>query len=237
MPSVKRQILFLLVLLTNFQIMAATPSDSSAQDFSRPDELVIKSEAVFKSFMVDPNMEWFRNNINNAKGILIVPQMIRGGFFIGGAGGSGVLLAQNYRTGSWSYPAFYTIGSVSFGLQIGAEVSELILMVMTNRGMQAMLSTEFKLGGDITLAAGPVGASAKAQLADILAYGRAKGAYGGVSVEGAVIAPRYEWNTLYYGKDVMLIDILMNQTVTNPQADNLRAALPKRRITTQPLGR
>lgn len=237
MPTMKKQFLFLIVLLTGFQVTAAAPSVSRAQDFSKPDELVIKSEAVFKSFMVDPNMEWFRNNVGNAKGILIVPQMIRGGFFIGGAGGSGVLLAQDYRTGNWSYPAFYTIGSVSFGLQIGAEASELILMVMTSRGMQAMLSTEFKLGGDITLAAGPVGASAKAQLVDILAYGRSKGAYGGVSVEGAVIAPRYEWNTIYYGKDVMLTDILMNQTVANPQADSLRAVLPKRQITTQPLGR
>jgi SH3 domain-containing YSC84-like protein 1 len=235
MQLMKKQCLYALVLLTG--LLVTTAIKSHAQDFSRPDELVIKSEAVFRSFMVDPNMEWFRANVGNAKGIFIVPQMLRGGFFIGGSGGSGVLLAQDYGTGNWSYPAFYTMGSVSFGLQIGADVSEIILMVMTSKGMQAMLSTEFKLGGDVSLAAGPMGASAKAQLADVLAYGRAKGVYVGVSVEGAAIAPRYEWNATYYGRDVMLTDILVHQTVTNPQADNLRAAMPKREIKTQTLGR
>jgi len=237
MRIMKKHCLHPLVLLAALLAMTATAAAAHAQDFSRPEELVIKSEAVFKSFMVDPTMDWFRANVGNAQGILIVPQMLRGGFFVGGSGGSGVLLAQDEETGAWSSPAFYTMGSVSFGLQIGADVSEIILMIMTPRGMQAMLSTGFKLGGDIALAAGPVGATAKAQLVDILAYGRSKGVYGGISVEGAVIAPRYEWNSTYYGKDVMLSDILINQTVANPQADNLRAAMPKKVQQTRPLGR
>jgi len=198
----------------------------AADDFTKPDELVLKSEATFKSFMQDPNTEWFRNNVGKAKGIFIVPQMLRAGFFIGGSGGSGALLAINSETKKWSYPAFYTMGSVSFGLQIGADASEIVLLVMTDKGMQAMLSTEFKLGGDVSMAAGPVGASAKAQTVDILAFGKSKGAFVGVSIDGAVIAPRYEWNKTYYGKDVLLSDILLNQTVSNPQADGLRAAMP-----------
>lgn len=215
------------VLIFALVSLVMTMSSAFAEDFSKPDELVLKGEAVFKSFMADPNMEWFRSNVGNAKGVFIVPQMLRGGFFIGGSGGSGALLAQDKKTGKWSYPAFYTMGSVSFGMQIGADTSEIILMVMTDKGMEAMLSTEFKLGGDVSLAAGPVGASAKAQTADILAYGRSKGAFVGIAIDGAVIAPRYEWNNSYYGKEVLLTDILINQTVSNPQADNLRAALPK----------
>ena len=215
------------VLIFALVSLVMTTSSAFAEDFSKPDELVLKGEAVFKSFMADPNMEWFRSNVGNAKGVFIVPQMLRGGFFIGGSGGSGALLAQDKKTGKWSYPAFYTMGSVSFGMQIGADTSEIILMVMTDKGMEAMLSTEFKLGGDVSLAAGPVGASAKAQTADILAYGRSKGAFVGIAIDGAVIAPRYEWNNSYYGKEVLLTDILINQTVSNPQADNLRAALPK----------
>ncbi|MHB8809169.1 MAG: lipid-binding SYLF domain-containing protein [Desulfobulbaceae bacterium] len=215
----------LFIVTMTLIVLAATAA--RAQDFSKPDELVLKGEAVFKSFMADPNMGWFRDNVSKAKGIFIVPQMLRGGFFIGGSGGSGALLAQDRKTGKWSYPAFYTMGSVSFGMQIGADSSEIILMVMTDKGMEAMLSTEFKLGGDVSLAAGPVGASAKAQTVDILAYGRSKGAFVGIAIDGAVIAPRYEWNNSYYGKDVLLADILINQTVSNPQADNLRAALPK----------
>lgn len=207
-----------------------------AQDFTKPEELVLKSEAVFKSFMADPGMDWFRQNVKHAKGIFIVPQMIRGGMIIGGSGGSGVLLAQDYQTGNWSYPAFYTIGSVSFGLQIGADVSEIILMVMTTRGIEAMLSTEFKLGGDVALAAGPVGGSAKAQVADILAYGRSKGAFGGVTVEGALIQPDYEANNIFYSKDILPVDILFKRNVSNEKADALRAALPERGRNVQKLG-
>ncbi len=234
MQRLQKSILVKLVLFVTF---FSTALSSQAEDFFKPDELVMKSEAVFKSFMADPNMGWFRDNIGNAKGIFIVPQMIRGGLIIGGSGGTGILLAQDYKSGTWSYPAFYTMGSVSFGLQIGADVSEIILMVMTNKGMNAMLSTEFKLGGDVALAAGPVGASAKAQTADVLAYGRSKGAYGGVSVEGALIKPRYEMNDTFYGEGVRLVDILINQKVSNKQADGLRSVLPARKRNAKPLGR
>ena len=233
MRTLQKSLLFMLVISISY---FSTALFSQAEDFSKPDELVMKSDAVFKSFMADPKMEWFHNNIGNAKGIFIVPQMIRGGLIIGGSGGSGVLLAQDYKSGKWSYPAFYTMGSVSFGLQIGADVSEIILMVMTNKGMDAMLSTEFKLGADVALAAGPVGASAKAQTADVLAYGRSKGAFGGVSVEGAIIKPRYELNNTYYGKEVRLVDIIINQAVSNKQADSLRSSLPERKRNAKPLG-
>jgi len=225
MLNLKQFVFAIAVAFIAFGISAG--QTMAEEDFSKPDELVLKSEAVFKSFMADPQMQWFRDNVDKAKGIFIVPRMLRGGFFIGGSGGSGALLAKNSETGKWSYPAFYTMGSVSFGMQIGADSSEILLLVMTDKGLNAMLSNEFKLGADVAMAAGPVGAGAKAQTADILAYGRSKGAYVGVSVEGAVISPRYKWNNTYYSKDdVQLVDILINQTETNPQADNLRGALP-----------
>ena len=235
MKKVLPTILSTLLSILSWTVLVP-PSPVLAEDFARPEELVLKGEAVFRSFLADPNMQWFRANLDRAQGILIVPQMVRGGFFIGGSGGSGALLAKNFKTGTWSYPAFYTMGSVSFGLQVGADVSEIILMVMSSKGMQAMLSTEFKLGGDVAVAAGPVGATAKAQLADVLAFGRSKGAFVGIAVDGAVVAPRYDWNSAYYGKDVLLADILINQTVSNPQADRLRQALPENARNAQPLG-
>jgi len=215
----------------------STASFAQAEDYGKPQELVAKGTAVFKSFMQDPNMEWFRNNVQNAKGIFIVPQMLRGGFIIGGSGGSGLLVAQDRSSGEWSYPAFYTMGSVSLGLQIGADASEIILMVMTDKGINAMLSTEFKLGGDVAVAAGPIGASAKAQTADILAFGRSKGLFGGVSIEGAVVAPRYKWNDVYYKTKASPVDILIKRTVQNKQAEALLKALPKQQaVKTKPLG-
>ena len=223
MLKFKKLFLFITLVLIS---LGLTSLQTFAEDFTKPDELVLNSEAVFKSFMADTDMEWFQDNVGKAKGIFIVPRMLRGGFIFGGSGGSGALLAQNRETGKWSDPAFYTMGSVSFGLQIGADSTEIILLVMSDKGMDAMLSKEFKLGGDVTLAAGPIGRSAKAQTADILAYGRSKGAFAGLAIDGAVIAPRYEWNNTYYGKEVTLVDILINQTVTNPKAENLRTALP-----------
>ena len=201
-------------------------SNAKASDSSEAQSLVLKSTAVFKSFMADSNMTWFHNNAHRARAIFIVPQMIRGGFIVGGSGGSGVLLGRDMKTDAWSYPAFYTMGSVSIGLQIGADASEIVLMVMTEKGLNAMLSTEFKLGADVAVAAGPVGASAKAQTTDVLAFGRSKGAFGGVSIEGAVIAPRDKWNSAYYGKPTGPVDVLIQRSVTNPQADPLRNAMP-----------
>ncbi len=221
--SVRSSRLILALLFSFTLIFPLSNAGASATDAQA---LVQKSSAVFQSFKADSNMTWFHNHVGQARALFIVPQMLRGGFIVGGSGGSGVLLARDTKTGQWSYPAFYTMGSVSLGLQIGADASEIILMVMTEKGLNAMLSTEFKLGADVAVAAGPVGASAKAQTADVLAFGRSKGAFGGVSIEGSVISPRDKWNSAYYGKPVGTVDILVRHTVTNPQADQLRASMP-----------
>lgn len=219
----------ILALLANSQV--------KADYYNGPSELVDRAASVYKGFMADPNMEWFQRNVGRARGIFIVPQMLRGGFILGGAGGRGVLLAQEEPSAKWSYPAFYSMGSVSFGFQAGADSSEIILLIMTERGLNAMLSTDYKLGADASIAAGPVGASAKAQTADILAFGRSQGIFGGISVEGAAITPLFDWNRQYYGKPVQIFDILINQSLTNPQADSLRQLLPKPGKASQPIGR
>jgi lipid-binding SYLF domain-containing protein len=208
-----------------------------ADYYNEPSELVERAVSVYKGFLVDRNMEWFQRNVDRARGIFIVPQMLRGGFIIGGSGGRGVLLAQDALSGKWSYPAFYSMGSVSLGFQAGADASEIILLIMTDRGLNAMLSTDYKLGADVSVAAGPIGASAKAQTADILAFGRSQGIFGGVSIEGAAITPLDDWNRQYYGKPVQLYDILINQNMTNKQAEPLRQLLPKPGRNAQPIGR
>jgi len=208
-----------------------------ADYYSEPADLVERATMVYKGFLADPNMEWFQRNVDRARGIFIVPQMLRGGFIIGGSGGRGVLLAQDAATAKWSAPAFYSMGSVSLGFQAGADTSEIILLIMTDRGLNAMLSTDYKIGADVAVAAGPIGASAKAQTADILAFGRSQGVYGGVSIEGAAISPLDDWNRQYYGKPVQVFDILINQKWNNPQADPLRQMLPKPGRNAQPIGR
>lgn len=225
------------LFLTLLVLSLCWPQSLRADYYGEPASLVDRSLSVYRGFLADSDMEWFRNNVVKARGIFIVPQMLRGGFIVGGSGGQGVLLAQDPASGKWSSPAFYSMGSLSFGLQIGADASEIILLIMTDRGLNAMLSTDLKLGADVAVAAGPVGASAKAQTADILAFGRSQGLYGGISLEGAAISPMDDWNRQYYGKPVQVFDILINLKWQNPQADALRRILPRPGPNAQPIGR
>jgi lipid-binding SYLF domain-containing protein len=135
-------------------------SPASADDKAKAQEVVDKMTEAFHNLSVDPNMVWFRDNLKHAQAVLILREW-RAGFILGGAGGSGVMMSRDAH-GKWSYPAFYGLGAGSVGLQIGAETSEVALLIMTEKGRDALLTTEVKLGGDITVAAGPVGAGAKA---------------------------------------------------------------------------
>ncbi len=191
-------------------------------------ELVAKSDAVLYDFLQDPNVKWLRKHLAKARGIFIVPQMLSGTFLIGKSGGSGVLLARDPFSGKWSYPGFYTIDSVSTGLQIGADASEIILLVMTRQGMQAMLRPEFTIDSRIVVAAGPNGDESSQLSADILAYGRSmRGIISGVSLAGSVITPRSASNTAFYGRTVSLEDILLRQMVSNYKAGSLRRRIIK----------
>ena len=214
----RKKALFLSLLLWVFSLQA------HAKEYSAPYELVDKATITMRRFLEDKDMAWLREHLKEAKGVLIIPQLLKGAFFLGGSGGSGVFLVR-YPENDWSYPAFYTVGSVSFGLQFGGEVSEVVLLIMSQKGIDAFLSTAVKLGGDVSVAAGPIGMGAKAQLADVLAFGRSKGAFIGISLEGAVIKPRDSWNRKYYGRAVRPVEIIYGRAVKNPHADPLRKLL------------
>jgi SH3 domain-containing YSC84-like protein 1 len=217
-------------LLTLALVVTAIPP-AAADDALDARQLVEKSQLTIQSFIADNEIEAIRDLISKARGVFIAPQVLRGAFIVGASGGSGVFLARDDLGKPWSDPAFYTIGSVSFGLQIGGEASEVVLLAMTERGVSAMLSSTFKLGADASVAVGPVGAGASAATAalsaDIIAFSRAKGLYGGISVDGAVIAVRSDWNHAYYGKPVEPTDILVRRTVSNSHAASLIAAVTK----------
>jgi len=159
--------------------------------------------------------------------VFIVPQLLKAGFIFGGSGGSGVMLSRDKSSGKWSNPAFYTMGSVTFGLQIGGQAAEVVLLILTQKGMDAMLSTKFQLGGDVSVAAGPVGAGAQAATTDIIQFSRTKGVFGGLTLEGAVIAIRDKWNHAYYGKETSPLDILVKRTVRNKNAAALVQTVTK----------
>jgi lipid-binding SYLF domain-containing protein len=222
MKSIKRLMKWPGFLVAALAI-AVAPVSGQAED--KPQDIVDGAVTTLNNFSADPNMTWFQNHIKDARGVFIVPSLVKAGFILGGSGGSGVLLAKVAGTSKWSYPAFYTMGSGTFGLQAGVEKAEVVLLVMTEKGLNAMLSNKFQLGADASVAAGPVGVGAQAATADILQFSRSKGVFAGLTVEGAVIAPRDKWNQAYYGKEVLPTDILLGHTVQVAAADQLRKAV------------
>lgn len=197
---------------------------SQASDKVDTEIIVEKAATVVKGFANNESLKWFNDTAKKARALLIIPKNIKGAFLVGGAGGSGVLVAKDKATGEWGQPAFYTLGSISVGVQFGAEASEVILMVMTDRGMESLLTSSFKLGADVSVSAGPEGAGVTAKTADILSFSRSQGAFFGMSFDGAVIKTRAKWNEAYYGKKVSPAQIMGND-VENPHSENLRKAI------------
>jgi lipid-binding SYLF domain-containing protein len=169
----------------------------------------------------------FQPDLAKARGVLVVPSLYKGGFLLGAQYGNGVLLGRN-ADGSWGYPAFYTMTGASFGLQAGAEDVSILFLLMTDRGLQAVLNNQFKFGADLGVTFAVIGAGMGAGTttdlgADIVAFSLGGiGLYGGVSLEGTMLAPRDAWNSAYYGQNVSSRAIVMDRVAANPHADRLR---------------
>jgi len=206
----------------------ATPAPSLAADADDAQALVEKAQITLNGFMRDKEYSWMHENLAKAKGVLIYPQVLKAGFILGGSGGTGVLVMRDAGKKDWTDPAFYTLGSVTFGLQIGGEAAEVVMLVMTQKAVDTLFSTSMKLGADASIAAGPVGTGAKANIvADFISFAKSKGAYAGINLEGAVLGVRDSLNKAYYGKEVRPVDILVKRAVSNPGAMGLRNDLQK----------
>lgn len=165
-------------------------------------------------------------NMTNARGVLIIPELVQGGFIIGAAGGRGVLMART-NPRDWSPPAFYNMGSGSLGLQIGAKVSEIVFIVRTEKGLTALIDHKFKFGAEagVTMVAvgiGVEGASTAAVGADIVAFSNSAGLFAGASIEGSYLDADSDWNALYYGQGATAKSIVLDRRYTNPGAEPIR---------------
>jgi SH3 domain-containing YSC84-like protein 1 len=174
-------------------------------------ELVRRADVVLDEARHDPEFGTSTELFQTARGVMVVPQLIKGGFWVGGEGGNGILMARHGDR--WSNPAFYTLASASFGLQIGLEVAEVVLFVMSGRALNAWMRDEVKLGGQAGLTVLVVGSNASAAATthanvDVIAWAKAKGAYAGITLEGSLIKPRNEWNAAYYGRPVTPVQVL-----------------------------
>lgn len=212
------------VLVLTFAIPVAT-----ARAADSPQQIVDSALVTFNNMSADPNFSNLNSLLDRAKGIIIVPDMFKAGFIIGGQFGNAVMLTRD-DAGNWSPIAFLNMGAGSVGLQIGASVSKVVLLIMTEGGLDAILQNKVTLGGEASVAAGPVGAGVAAQTTtdigvDVYAYTKAQGLFVGASLEGAVIEPDTKRNAEYYGRSVSIRDILINRVVDNAGANALRTRL------------
>ena len=215
------------ILMFAVAVPAVQPSQAQTND---QEELLDRALIAFTTMRRDENVgPSFNNLLPDAKALIILPNLLKGGFIIGGEGGNGVLLAR-LDDGRWSAPSFVFMGGVSIGLQIGGSVSEVVLTVMTERGLDAVLVNKFKLGADASAALGPVGgrvgaATTSAGGADIFTYAISDGLFAGTTFEGAVITRKAEWDEALYGQSLTARQIITDPGLSPPQAAALREAL------------
>jgi lipid-binding SYLF domain-containing protein len=207
--------------------LAAAPHLARAQ--SQQQELVDRATLAAQDMLNDRDGRDAQGVLRQARATMICPRVFRAGFLFGAQGGDCVLVARD-GGGSWSSPAFYTMGSGSFGFQAGLQDSEIMMMIMTERGLRAVMDDQFKLGADagatfVQWGGGIEGATTGAVGADIVGFTRSRGLYAGISLSGSVLATNSAWNRAYYGKEEAAQQIVISMDANNPGAAPLREVL------------
>jgi lipid-binding SYLF domain-containing protein len=205
------------------------PAAARADTPQGQQELVDRATLAAQEILDDAQGHDARELLPRARAVMICPRVFRAGFLFGGEGGGCVLLARG-GAGSWSSPAFYSVGGGSFGLQAGIQDAEVMMMILTTNGLRAVMDSQFRLGADasvavVTVGGGVEGATTTNLNADIVAFARTRGLFAGVSLQGSVMSSDSEGDQLYYGQPVGPVEIVMAMRVNNPAADPLRAVL------------
>ncbi len=187
-----------------------------------------KSVDVLHAIMSTPDKGIPEEVLSGAKCILVVPDLIKGGFIFGGKHGRGVATCRTAE--GWSAPAFVSVGGGSWGLQIGVEGVDLVMLVMNDRGLQHLLSSKFELTGEGSVAAGPVGRHASAGTdwkmnTEMLTYSRSKGVFAGLTLEGAVVEQDNDSTRAIYGKHMTFRNILSGKVAAPKSADAFMRAV------------
>jgi lipid-binding SYLF domain-containing protein len=227
MPSIDRR--STLAGLATILLAAAIPPALANDEQQR---LVDRAKLALDEFHDDGNFEKMRVYIQNAQAVAIFPELLKAGLIVGVEAGSGLLMVRNESTGSWSDPAFYDIYEGSFGLQIGGASTSVVLTVMNRPAIDKILTSKFKMGTDASVAAGPVGpgvgVSTTTQFGeDIYSFSRSRGLYAGLSLDGAAVLPKNEWNEGYYGVQTTPARILRGDLGNHAGTQALRDALAR----------
>lgn len=213
----------IIILLTAiFVFFAISPASSFSLDNTKWTRLVEESGKVLGEVQRMPDQGIPEDLLRSANGIAIFPNTISAGFGIGGKYGQGIIMIRD-KKGQWSSPAIFTIAGGSIGWQIGGQATDFVLLIMNRRSIDGILQSQFKLGADANIAAGPVGrtaeASTDAQLkGGILSYSRSRGLFAGVKLEGAVITQHWDGDESLYGRPISAESIMVKGTVKMPES-------------------
>ena len=203
------------VLLSMFTIALTLPALAGSK--GKDEETLKNATNVLQKMLADQNIP--SDVIAKADCVLVLPNVKKGGFIVGGSGGRGPMVCRSSSTGKWSAPAMFSIGGVSAGLQVGVSSSDFVLLIMSEKGVNAILNGKTELGRDATAAAGPSGASATSVTGnDVLTYKEAKGLFAGVSLSGASLEPDNDANQRLYGRSITPQEIVQANTVPTPMA-------------------
>lgn len=210
--------------------LLAAPVFTPTPALAGPDEQAAVDHALgtLQDLRRDKEFGNARDLLRTARAVMIAPRIFKAGFFFGGEGGTALLLVRGSH--GWSNPAFYTIGSATFGLQIGAQESEMILFIRSERALEAVMRDRFKVGANagisvVTLGSNVQGATTANGGADIVAWASSSGAYAGLTLDGSLIEPRHNADASFYGRPVSTSDIVLRHSVSNPTASGLRREL------------
>ncbi len=215
-------------LLAAGAALALTAASRPAQALTDEEELVERARLTALTMLTSENFTTLQIFLRKAAGVLIFPSVIKGGFIIGAEGGRGVLLAKNGE--SWSYPAFYHLAGASIGLQIGGQISQVMMTISNSKALDRILKNNIELGGGASVAVGPIGKEVGAGSsgvfeADVYTFAATQGLYAGINFEGASIGEDQDRNTYYYGRRLSAADIVLRHAGANSQAEPLRLAL------------
>lgn len=224
----KRKVIHLItVLCLTLAASAVALAGGNAKDASAQSK---KAAAVFSEIMSAPDKAIPKDILDKAECVAVFPQVIKAGFIFGGRGGRGVASCRTDR--GWSAPAFFDLGGGSFGLQIGAQETDFVLLFMNRDGIKSLLSDKFEMGGDASVAAGPVGREAGASTdlkldAQILSYSRSKGLFAGLELKGVVIKPDKDDLRAVYGEGATAEDALRGRKTAPPSVRDFPATLAR----------
>jgi len=226
----RMHLLTAIVVLASLAILASPlPASAQADQAKR----IRDAAAVFTEIMSVPDKAIPSEILEEAEAVAVFPNLIKAGFVFGGQRGKGVISLRDRETGTWSRPGFLTLTGGSWGAQIGGEAIDLVLVVMNRKGVDSLVSSKFKIGGEASAAAGPVGRSAEASTdaalrAQILSYSRSRGLFAGVTVNGSVVEPDEDSNEAFYGHPYTTVELVGRAaTGTSGEAGRTAGAAPR----------